>query len=159
MRAHSLNEWARYCHDLSAAAGWWPEEPTVETFATKLVLINSEISEMLEGLRIGLPDDHIKDLSMEAVGAADILIRLFDYAGARGLDLEDALRAKLDYNRDRLDHKKEVREAEGGKKFSTSPAPSIEDMYQAFKLRMIEEVRVQSAELARVGELVDITKP
>ncbi len=111
----SLDELAKLCHDLSSEAGWWPEEPTVETYGTKVALIHSEVSEMLEGLRKGVADDHLPHRSMEEVEAADILIRLFDYAAARGLDLSGAMREKLVYNMSRADHKPEARSADGGK--------------------------------------------
>lgn len=112
----SLNVLATLCHDLSAQAGWWPENPDHETHATKIALIHSEVSEMLEGMRKGLADDHLPARSMEEVEAADILIRLFDYAGARNLDLAGAMVEKLIYNAERADHKPEARSAAGGKR-------------------------------------------
>ena len=114
---HALNDMRDHCHQTSVDAGWWDDEPSIETFATKIALIHSEVSEMLEGLRKGLPDDHLPDRSMEEVEAADILIRLFDYAGARGLDLAGAVQDKLSYNKQRADHQPEARAATGGKQF------------------------------------------
>ena len=54
---------------------------------------------------------------MEEVEGADILIRLFDYAGRRGLDLAGATYEKGNYNLNRSDHKIADREGEEGKKF------------------------------------------
>jgi hypothetical protein len=45
------------------------------------------------------------------------LIRIFDYAGAYGYDLQGAVDEKLAYNAKREDHKASSRLAEGGKKF------------------------------------------
>ena len=45
------------------------------------------------------------------------MIRIFDYAGALGLDLGGAMAEKLAYNQQRADHKRENRKAEGGKAF------------------------------------------
>lgn len=82
-----------------------------------LCLIHSEVSEMLEGVRKGLPDSHLPDRTAEEVEAADVLIRLLDYCCFRRLDLGGAVLAKLAYNATRADHTDEARRAAGGKKF------------------------------------------
>lgn len=82
-----------------------------------IALIHSEVSEMLEGVRKGLPDDHLPHRKMEEVEAADILIRLLDYCAYRDLDIGGATWEKLEYNRTRQDHKDEARRMVGGKKF------------------------------------------
>lgn len=112
----NLNEWSELCHTLSSYAGWWPFERSTELYATKIALIHSEASEMLEGLRKGIPDNHLPTRKMEEVECADLLIRIFDYAGARGLDLDGAIIEKLKYNVVRSDHRRENRERDGGKK-------------------------------------------
>ena len=118
-------------HNSSVEAGWWeqleevkshlPERlhRTVEMWylATKLCLVHSEVSEMMEGLRKGVKDDHLPHRSMEEVEAADVLIRLFDYAGFRDMDLAGATFEKGEYNAVRPDHKIVNREGEAGKKF------------------------------------------
>lgn len=126
---YNLSHWVNCLHQKSVDAGWWEgaffdshdampnNYANAPLFAMKIALIHSEVSEMLEGLRKGLPDDHLPERSMEEVEAADIFIRLADYCGARGLDLMGAVAAKLSYNERRADHKQEAREAEGGKKF------------------------------------------
>jgi len=45
---------------------------------------------------------------------ADAVIRIFDYCGMKGYDLGSAIAEK---NKNRLDHKREERQKEGGKKF------------------------------------------
>lgn len=88
-----------------------------ETFATKIALIHSELSEALEGFRKDKMDDHLQYRKSAEVELADALIRIFDLAGALGLDLAGATMEKLVYNMHRADHKPEVREQAGGKKF------------------------------------------
>lgn len=121
--AEALEQLISVVHQQNKDAGWWDllydnkhsEEITTNVLATKLALVHSEVSEMLEGLRKGTEDDHLPGRSAEEVEAADILIRLFDYCGYRGLDVVGALFEKLAYNARRSDHKRENRFKPGGK--------------------------------------------
>lgn len=102
------------CHGLAVASGWWDKERNT---GEALALIHSEISEALEADRKGLNDDHLPCRDGFEVELADALIRIFDLAGGRGLDLATAVIEKLAYNQQRVDHKREERSKEGGKKY------------------------------------------
>ena len=114
-----LNEYSRECHEANRL--WWTspegEYPIPRNKGELLMLIVSEVAEAMEGVRKNLADKHLPHRSMEEVELADALIRIFDYAGAFGLDLEGALWEKMAYNAQRIDHTHEHRFAEGGKKF------------------------------------------
>lgn len=107
------------CYNDSVERGWWdginPEDPYV--FATKLALVHSEVSEALEGGRKGKMDDHLPNRKAEEVELADAVIRIFDLAKARNMDILGAILEKQAYNKNRPDHNRENRAAEGGKKF------------------------------------------
>lgn len=107
------------CHELATISGWWegkdPHDP--EFGAVKVALMHSELSEALEGLRKDTMDDHLPHRKSVEVELADAVIRIFDYAGARGLDVAGAMIEKLAYNQQRADHKAENRAKSDGKKF------------------------------------------
>ena len=112
------------CHEASKAAGWWQDPATGEPvqnnpmcFAQKLCLIHSEISESMEGDRKQLQDDKLPHRPMREVELADALIRIFDLAGAYGMDLGGAVAEKLAFNAIRPDHKIAHRQASGGKAY------------------------------------------
>jgi hypothetical protein len=66
---------------------------------------------------LAMMDDKLPHRRMAEVELADALIRIFDYAGAFGYDLQGAYEEKRAYNASRPDHKIEHRMAEGGKKW------------------------------------------
>ncbi|WP_347837751.1 hypothetical protein [uncultured Planktomarina sp.] len=108
-------------HGAAVKAGWWNDPETGEhkdrNNGEMIALMHSELSEALEADRKDLMDDHLPDRPGVEVELADTLIRIFDFAGARGLDLGGAYVAKRAYNEKRADHKPENRAKDGGKKY------------------------------------------
>lgn len=116
----SLNEYAKLCHQ--ANLKWWHDPITMEYLVDRnipelLMLCVSELSEAMEGYRKSLNDDKLPEFAMFDVELVDCLVRIFDLAGQRGIDLDKIFNAKMEYNSKRVDHTFEARASKGGKKF------------------------------------------
>lgn len=117
---NEINNAVKVCHGAAFNAGWWVNKngdtrDNPMCFSQKLMLIVSEVAEAMEGDRKNLKDDKLPHRDMREVELADALIRICDLAGAYGMDLGGAVEEKLAFNAIRPDHKKENREADGGK--------------------------------------------
>ena len=115
----NLNEYASQCHEDNKK--WWINintgEPLERNKGELICLMHSELSEAMEGERKNLMDDKLPHRKMVEVELVDALIRIFDYAGAFGYDLEGAYQEKRAYNKVREDHKHEARALSNGKKW------------------------------------------
>jgi NTP pyrophosphatase (non-canonical NTP hydrolase) len=120
-QAGMLNDLADAIHARNVEAGWWTDlktgEPLDRNVAELLCLVHSEVSEAMEGHRKDLMDDKLPTRKMLAVELADVMIRIFDLAGAGQMDLGGALIEKLAYNKHRQDHQPAARMSAGGKAF------------------------------------------
>lgn len=112
-----LNDYAAHCH--AANDKWWRDPRTNERITRNkgelLMLVVSEIAEAMEGERKSLMDDKLPHRRMAEVELVDAMIRIFDYAGAHGYDLQGAFEEKMAFNASREDHKHENRLKAGGK--------------------------------------------
>lgn len=115
----NLNELSAKVHQ--ANIKWWRDietgEPIKRNKGELLALIHSEISEALEGERKNLMDDKLPHRKMAEVELVDAIIRILDYAGGFGYDLQGAFDEKMEYNRTRADHQHANRRVPGGKVF------------------------------------------
>lgn len=115
----TLNEWAKEIHENAVAHGWWEEERQLPEV---LMLIVSELAEALEEARAGdkmngriscmhyysgegyvssTPTNCCKKPEGIVVEVADALIRILDWCGHEGIDIEGIVREKHEYNKTR----------------------------------------------------------
>lgn len=114
----NLNELSKAVH--AANIKWWQDangNPIQRNKGELIALMHSELSECLEGERKDLMDDKLTHRKMAEVELVDTIIRILDYAGGFGYDLQGAFDEKMQFNSVREDHKHEARQLANGKKF------------------------------------------
>jgi len=108
-----FSEIMRLVHTNSKDKGWWEKE---KWFGDECSLYHSEISEAFEEFRKGKalkeiytnPEKPNKPEGI-AIELADVIIRIMDFCQGKGIDLEEALLIKHEYNK--------IREFRHGGKF------------------------------------------
>ena len=86
-------------HVTALEKGWWNVPPSD---ATLIALMHSELSEALEAVRHGNPnDDKIPAFSGLEAELADVVIRIMDMAGRHDMRIAEAILAKIEFNKTR----------------------------------------------------------
>jgi len=119
----NLNELINDIHQNAKDHGWWVEE---RSFGEIIALCHSELSEALEEYRKNKKPtevytkckmEDIKKIGSAGCGVcrycpankpegiptelADVIIRIFDYCGKEGIDINTAIHTKHEYNKNR----------------------------------------------------------
>lgn len=95
--AKTLPEWVKECHEIAKEHGWHEKEVP---FAETVVMCHSELSEAIDSYRKGEKAVWLDGEKPEgwAVEMADCVIRIFDWAGEKNIDLDEIIRIKCAYN-------------------------------------------------------------
>ena len=98
---YGLDAFSAILHETAIEKGFWPHEIDTNIVCTKLALIHSEVTEVLEAIRKNKPTSEV----VEEI--ADILIRTLDlYAALRNHEwvtesLDEILETKININKER----------------------------------------------------------
>jgi NTP pyrophosphatase (non-canonical NTP hydrolase) len=95
----TITEIQEAVHRTAVEHGWWESPRPV---GEVLMLMVTELAEAMEAYRDGNPEsEKIPPFSKMEEELVDVIIRLLDFAGGTGLDIEGALAAKMAYNEGR----------------------------------------------------------
>lgn len=100
MTEQAIQHLVNRCYQNSREHGFW-DDPAKNDPLIKLALITSEVGEAVEAFRKPGKSDHIIHFKGIEEELADIVIRVFDLAGAFDLRLAEAITAKMEYNEGR----------------------------------------------------------
>ena len=87
-----MNQLAAEVHETAVNAGWWDYPPD---FPAIIALCHAELSEALEAYRNRRGDKCVNE------ELADCILRILDYCGREGINIERAIREKHEFNKRR----------------------------------------------------------
>lgn len=98
MSSKSVNDYVQLVHEMAKSKGWHDGVPRSPLEIQMLIV--SELAEACEEARSNKPTYYLVDGKPEgeAVELVDAVIRIMDYFGARGWDMEKVLEEKIAYN-------------------------------------------------------------
>ena len=92
----SFREFQKTANKIAHLKGWYEEK---KTFGDIISLMHSELSEALEGFRIGNPPSQkIPEFSEIEEELADVVIRIMNAASKMGFNVAGAIPAKIAFN-------------------------------------------------------------
>lgn len=103
MELNDLKAFIKEVHQVAKDHGW--HDAPSKTDLECMMLMVSEVAEAVEEIRKGIPPNKTYVVNGKPEGTpvelADVLLRVFDYAESRNIDLVEAMLLKHEYNKSR----------------------------------------------------------
>lgn len=99
----ATQECMKSCYNTAVSKGWWGHVGgTPLVMASKISLMHSELSELLEVVRNGDGwSEKTPEFKKSEEELADLVIRVMDFAQHYNIRLPEAIIAKMEFNKDR----------------------------------------------------------
>lgn len=150
MKIRKVSEWINEVHQTAIEKGWFEEER--QRLELHMLML-TEISEATEEIRNHKPSFYIENGKPEgeAIELSDVLLRIFDYAGYKKIDLIHYLKSEADNYKKNYQHVDYIQGATSWPVIRDNKTGDVEGTFR----KAIQEAMRKDPDVIMVGEARD----